>query len=258
MLPLRAISAGLGLWVRYIAADKTIIVASQRISGTALSKAKGWGRKLTAQDRGGIDPSKPMLALTFDDGPSKYTEHVLDLLERYHCRATFFVVGNRISYYPGSVKRAYQMGCEIGGHTWDHKQLTRLSESQIRQELCDTGTAIRQVTGANQKIFRPPYGDVNGTVKSVSAELGLAMINWNVDTLDWKTKNADAVYNAIMKDAANKSIILCHDLHGTTVEAMDRVIPALLAKGYQLVTVSELMQYSGKTLQPGVLYTSGN
>ncbi|MDR1116919.1 MAG: polysaccharide deacetylase family protein [Oscillospiraceae bacterium] len=206
---------------------------------------------------GNIDPSKPMVALTFDDGPSKYTAHVLDLLEQYNCRATFFVVGNIVSNRSEVVARAYDMGCEIGGHSWSHRNLSKLSEDDIRQELNDTSNAIEAATGVQPKFFRPPYGAVNKSVKSVSADLGQAIINWSVDTLDWKTKNSGAVYNAIMKDTTNKAIILLHDLHKTTAEAMDRVIPALLEKGYQLVTVSELMEYSDKTMQAGVVYNSG-
>jgi peptidoglycan/xylan/chitin deacetylase (PgdA/CDA1 family) len=204
-----------------------------------------------------IDPLKPMLALTFDDGPSKYTNQLLDMVEKYDARVTFCVVGNAIGHRSDVVARAYNMGNEIIGHTWDHLNLTKLTTDQIRDEILSTNKAIEAAAGAAPKLFRPPYGAVNADVKNISAELGYSMIYWSVDTLDWKTKNANAVYNAIMKDAKDRAIILCHDLHGTTVEAMERVIPALIEQGYQLVTVSELMEYSNIEFEPGEVYYKG-
>jgi peptidoglycan/xylan/chitin deacetylase (PgdA/CDA1 family) len=204
-----------------------------------------------------IDPSKPMLALTFDDGPSKYTDQLLDIVEKYNVRVTFCVIGNAIEHRQSVVARAYNMGNEVIGHTWDHRNLTKLTDEEIKQELLSTSNAIKAATGSAPKLFRPPYGAVNASVKKVSAELGYSLIYWSVDTLDWKTKNANAVYNAIMKDAKNRAIILCHDLHKTTVEAMERVIPALIEKGYQLVTVSELMEYSNIEFEPGNVYYKG-
>jgi len=106
-------------------------------------------------------------------------------------------------------------------------------------------------------MYRPPYGATSGTLKNVSADLGYALINWSVDPMDWDTRNADKVYNAIMADTGNCAIVLSHDLYGSTADAMERVIPELISKGYQLVTVSELMYYSGKTLEAGVVYYNG-
>jgi peptidoglycan/xylan/chitin deacetylase (PgdA/CDA1 family) len=206
---------------------------------------------------GTIDPAKPMVALTFDDGPSPYTSHVLDLLEQYNCSATFFVVGNVVNARKDVVRRAYNMGCEIGGHSWSHRDLTKISEEDVRQELTKTSNAVQDITGTAPKFYRPPYGAVNSQVKSISADMGLPLICWSVDTRDWKTRNADAVYNSVMNETKDRSIVLVHDLHKTTADAMDRVIPALLDKGYQLVTVSQLMEYSGKTLEPGVVCNSG-
>ena len=206
---------------------------------------------------GDIDPSKPMVALTFDDGPSRYTSHVLDILEKYNARATFCVIGNLVDARRDTVRRAYDLGCEIIGHSWDHRNLSKLSVEEIKTEINDTSAIIESVTGVSPRLFRPPYGAVSNTLKSVSAELGYAMINWNVDPMDWDTKNADKVYNAIMADTGNKAIVLSHDLYGSTADAMERVVPELISKGYQLVTVSELMYYSNKTLEAGVVYYSG-
>ncbi|MCL1952834.1 MAG: polysaccharide deacetylase family protein, partial [Oscillospiraceae bacterium] len=205
-----------------------------------------------------IDPSKPMIALTFDDGPSKYTPQILDILERYGCRATFCVVGNLVDARKDTVKRASDLGCEVIGHSWDHRDLSKLSAEEIKEELNDTSAVIESATGVSPRMYRPPYGAVGGAVKSTSAQLGYAMIHWSVDPEDWKTRNADAVYSAVMGHANDRAIILSHDLYGSTVDAYARIIPELLFKGYQLVTVSELMYYSGITLEAGVVYYSGN
>ena len=207
--------------------------------------------------RGDIDPSGLMVALTFDDGPSKYTAQILSILEKYNVRATFCVVGNLVNARKDTVKRASDLGCEIIGHSWDHRNLSKLSADEIRKEILDTNAVIESVTGVATRMFRPPYGAVSSTMKSVSAELGYAMINWSVDPLDWQTRNAEKVYNAIMADTGNRAIVLSHDLYGTTADAMERVIPELISRGYQLVTVSELMYYSNKTLEAGVIYHNG-
>ena len=204
-----------------------------------------------------IDPSKPMIALTFDDGPSQYTSRILDTLEQYGARATFCHVGNLINARKETVLRAFNMGCEIIGHSWDHRNLTKLSESEIRKEILDTYNAIEAITGDAPQLYRPPYGSVNDTVKAVSRELGFAMITWSVDPEDWKTKNADAVYSAVMSHIKNKAIVLSHDLYRTTAEAYERIFPELIAQGYQLVTVSELLSYTYDTLKPGAVYSKG-
>jgi peptidoglycan/xylan/chitin deacetylase (PgdA/CDA1 family) len=201
-----------------------------------------------------IDPDKPMIALTFDDGPSKATSRILNLLKENGGKATFCVLGNRVREYKKPIKRATAMGCQIIGHSWDHKDLTKLSKSEIRTELTDTANAIEKACGIRPVMYRPPYGAVNDTVKSVSKDLGLSMINWNIDTLDWKTKNANAIYKAVMKDVSDGDIILCHDIYSTTADAMERVIPGLVKKGYQLVTVEELLSFSKKTVKPGNVY----
>ena len=201
-----------------------------------------------------IDPTKPMIALTFDDGPSAHTETLLDYLKEYDGRATFFVVGNLIDARQNTLKRIVAEGHEVAGHSWNHRQLTMLDKKEITDQLMLTRAKIYEVTGVDTKIARPPYGAVNDEVKNVGAEVGISFFNWSVDTLDWKTKNADAVYAEVVNGARDGAIILCHDLHKTTVEAMKRAIPWLIEQGYQLVTVSELMEYSSTTVEAGKLY----
>ena len=204
-----------------------------------------------------IDPSKPMIALTFDDGPSQYTPRVLDILERYGARATFCVVGERVDAGKDAVRRASDMGCEIIGHSWSHRNLSRLKADTIQKELDDTAGAIEAAAGARPRLYRPPYGAVNQKLKDVSAALGYALVTWSVDPLDWKTRDADAVYDAVMNNASDKAIVLSHDLYETTVSAYERIIPALIDRGYQLVTVSEMMECAGKGMEAGMVYFNG-
>ena len=204
-----------------------------------------------------IDKTKPMIALTFDDGPSAHTDRLLDIFKSCGGKGTFFVVGNIIDGRADTVKRIVSDGHEIAGHSWNHRQLTSLSESDIRDQIMSTRAKIYDLTGYDAKLVRPPYGAYNDTVKAVAEGVDVSLINWSVDTLDWKYRDADTVYKAITEEAYDGAIILCHDLHKTTVDAMERAIPALLEKGYQLVTVSELLEAKGKTIEAGKVYFNG-
>ncbi len=208
----------------------------------------------TPSDKPSVDPNKPMLALTFDDGPSTYTDRLLDLLEHHGGKGTFFVLGNMIGGREDTLRRIYTEGHEIGNHSWSHRQLTTLPEKEITDEIMMTRAKIYDITGADCLIVRPPYGSYDEKVKEVGKELGVYFVNWSVDTLDWEHKDASAVYDEVMKSAKDGSIILCHDLHKTTVDAMVTVIPKLIESGYQLVTVSELMEHSKTPLEPGNMY----
>jgi peptidoglycan/xylan/chitin deacetylase (PgdA/CDA1 family) len=203
---------------------------------------------------GEIDGSRPMVALTFDDGPSRFTSRILGLLDQYGGKATFCMVGNLVESQADTVRQVVEQGSEIIGHSWDHKQLTELSADEVKQELENTKRVIYEVAGVRPSLYRPPYGAVNAQIKEVSRELGLAMINWSVDTEDWRSRDAGAVYQAVMADVKDGSIILCHDLYGSTAEAMERVIPELIARGYQLVTVSELLSFSENPVEAGSVY----
>lgn len=210
--------------------------------------------KLEVIPKSNIDPEKPMVALTFDDGPSMHTERLLDVFEEYGGSGTFFVLGYLIDGKEEILTRAVQDGHELGNHSFDHSQLTNLSDEQLTDQIMKTRALIYSATGYDTKIMRPPYGAYNEDVLRVGATLDTSFVNWSLDTLDWKTRNADAVYNSIMNTVKDGDIILCHDLHGTTVDAMERVIPALIDEGYQLVTVSQLMEYSDNELEAGKMY----
>ncbi|MBR2472099.1 MAG: polysaccharide deacetylase family protein [Clostridia bacterium] len=194
---------------------------------------------------------KKVVALTFDDGPSIHTERLLDIFAKNGGKGTFFVVGNLIDRRPDTIRRIVNEGHEIANHGWDHRQLTSLGSQDIKDQIMMTRAKIYDISGVDSTIVRPPYGSCDNSVKTVGRELGVSFVNWSVDTLDWKTKNSDSIYNEIIKCASSGSIILCHDLYKTTVDAMERVIPTLVAEGYELVTVSELL---GANLEPGKMY----
>lgn len=199
-----------------------------------------------------IDPSKPMVALTFDDGPSQYTTGILDALEKYESRATFFEVGNRVNEYSDIVLRASQLGCEIGNHSYDHASLGNASASKIRSEISGTDAKIKAIIGKKPVLLRPPYGSTGSSLKQ---NAGKPMILWSIDTLDWKSRNADKVYQSVMSSVSDGDIILMHDLYSSSRDAAKRIIPELKKRGYQLVTVSELAQYRKVKLVAGERYS---
>lgn len=200
------------------------------------------------------DAARPMIALTFDDGPSVHTERLLDLFAAYGGHGTFCVIGNRIDLLPDTVSRAVREGNELAVHSWDHCQLTRLGADKVTEEIETTRKKIQELTGKTCTVIRPTYGAVNDTLMRVAKDLDMIVVNWSVDTLDWKTRNADATYRAVMQGAEDGAIILCHDLYGETVDAMERVIPELTARGYRLVTVTELLTADARTVEAGRLY----
>ena len=199
-----------------------------------------------------IDPKKPMVALTFDDGPGPYTDRLLKCLKENNAKATFFLVGYSVERYKDTVKKAYDMGCEIGNHSWNHPQLTSLDSSALAAQISSTNRVIRSATGHDPTLLRPPYGSYNSTV---AAAAGMPLILWEVDTLDWKTRNVQSTIRSVMSNVKDGAIILMHDIHQPTVQAAEQIIPELKKKGYQLVTVSEMAKYKKKKLNNGSVYS---
>lgn len=185
------------------------------------------------------------VALTYDDGPSKHTPQILDCLERYGAKATFFVVGTGVNSYPDTIKRAYSLGMEIGNHTSTHPRLTTLSPAQISSQLNSTASAIEALTGKAPNLVRPPYGSYNNSVLSTA---NLPFILWSIDTLDWKTRNAQKTIDAVLSKVCDGDIILMHDLYLPTAQATEVIVPALIERGFDLVTVSELAARHNKEL----------
>ncbi|MEG0355340.1 MAG: polysaccharide deacetylase family protein [Lachnospiraceae bacterium] len=198
-----------------------------------------------------IDKTKPMVAITLDDGPGKRTMDLLNVLEQNGAHATFFMQGMSVANYPEALTKMKEIGCELGNHSWNHPQLTKLDPAGIQQQVGDTNAAISAVVGENATVLRPPYGAINDTVR---ASAGMPLILWSVDTLDWKTKSKDATVQSILS-AQDGDIILLHDIHDWSVDAAIEAIPQLIAKGYQLVTVSEMAEAKGTPLQNGEKYT---
>ena len=190
-----------------------------------------------------IDPSKPVVALTFDDGPKKgTTDRLLNILKKYDARATFFVVGQMVEKHPELVKQAYEQGCQIGNHSYSHPILTKLSLDDAKTEINKTSNLVYDATGDYTRIGRPPYGSLSSEIKKAS---GFEWFNWSIDTYDWKSKNADSVYQRIMSNVGNYDVILMHDLYDSTIDAVERAIPELVEKGYQFVTMKELIELKG-------------
>ena len=189
-----------------------------------------------------IDPNQPMVALTFDDGPTrKYTEAILDCLKENQASATFFVLGSRADDCPDLLQRMVLEGNEIGNHTFSHKQLTTLSKANIEEEIIATQESIHNVTNLYPGIIRPPYGSKNDTVMECAR--GKRIVTWTIDTEDWRSKNAEAIVNKVIKDVKDGDIILMHDLYASSAEAVMILVPKLQEMGFQLVTVSELYEY---------------
>ncbi|MFV0363191.1 MAG: polysaccharide deacetylase family protein [Suipraeoptans sp.] len=221
--------------------------------GSILYKTDDDGKIVSAEAQG-IDPNKPMVALTYDDGPGDRTEELLNTLEQFGAKATFFMLGNRITGREGTVKRMYDLGCELGNHSYDHPQLTNLSPDQIQAQINSTNNLITNASGGHSAtVIRPPYGAIDDTVKQY---VNLPMILWNVDTLDWKTKKLQATVDEVMRTIQDGNIILMHDIHGSTVDASKILIPRLIEQGYQLVTVTEMATAKGISLVAGEKYTN--
>ena len=198
---------------------------------------------------GSYDPSKvrPMLALTFDDGPGEYTDELLDCLEQNNAHATFFMLGQNVSSYPDAPKRMLELGCEIGSHSWDHTQLTTIDLDAVAKQFSDTDDALIQACGQAASVARAPYGDGNSDIYNT---VNKPFFMWSLDTEDWKLLDADADYSAVMNgDLTDGTIILMHDIHEPSVKAALRLIPDLIAQGYKLVTVSEMAEAKNVTLQ---------
>lgn len=200
-----------------------------------------------------VDPNKPMIALTFDDGPRPdVTDRILDRLGEVGGRATFFVLGNRAGSYPDTLAREYAEGHMVASHTYSHKSLPKCDEGEFSQQVQGADEAIGAILPGQPKALRPPYGAYDDTTRE---KVPHPLIMWSVDTLDWKSRNADAVIRAVRQNVRDGDIVLMHDIHPTTADACDTLI-AELAKDYQLVTVEELYRAKGIPLEAGKVYFS--
>lgn len=233
--------------------SKRLVYTVRAVAANSISSYNKTG-KMVFNPSKKIDPSKPMIALTYDDGPhTPVTNRILDALEKVGGRATFFVVGDRVSSRVEVMKRASAMGCSIQNHSWDHPNLTKLSAAKIQNQIDSCDKAIKKAIGISPTLMRPVGGAVNDTVRKAVVH---PMILWSIDTLDWKNRNASSVYNNVIGKVRDGDIVLMHDLYTSTAEASEKIIPKLVDQGYQLVTVEELAYYKGYSLSTGKTYSS--
>lgn len=201
-----------------------------------------------------IDPEKPMVALTYDDGPGLEAEdRILTCLENNNVVATFFYQGMFISGREDKIQRAKKIGCEIGHHTWNHPVLTSLTDAEASAQITNTNNAIFAACGSYPTVFRPSYGVTSDKINTMS---GMPVIMWSVDTLDWESRDGQKVFDHV-KSIGNLDghIVLMHSIHNSTADATEMMVPWLKAQGYQLVTVTELIKYkTGADPVPGRSY----
>lgn len=206
-----------------------------------------------------------LIALTFDDGPSATsTNRILDTLEKNGSVATFFVVGYNIEKNISTIKRAHSIGCEIGNHSQGHKNLMKCSDAEIRYQVDTPNKLLKDLAGIDVKVFRAPGGNFDGIEKKI----GMPLIQWNIDTLDWKNKDASnenrteeqrnaalkKIADEVVNNASRGDIVLMHDIYGFTADLCEIIVPALKEKGFKLVTVSEMYEVYGEELKNGKVY----
>lgn len=178
------------------------------------------------------------VALTFDDGPSKYTEELLQILKEYNASATFFVVGSRIQKYGDVIEKIKEDGHQIGSHGINHEDFTKVSTEELKNILEETKNLLEQ-HGITQTLVRPPYGSINKTVRE---NIGYPIILWSIDTRDWEHRDSEKGAQIIIEDIESGSIILMHDLYQSTIEMVRKVLPILKEQGYEFVTVEQLFE----------------
>lgn len=223
-------------------------------NGTTYIKVKSKYTNKVAKLKVTVKKTK-YIAFTFDDGPGDYTNKLLNALDKYQSKATFFVLGNRVNTYKKQIKHAYDLGMEIGSHTWAHKNLITLSKAAVKSEITKTRDEVKKIIGETPTLLRPPYGNFN---KNVSKNAGVPMIYWSVDTEDWKHRNVKYISKYILNHSHDGEIILLHDIHSTSVDGFIKALPQLKKKGFELVTVSDLYAIKGKKLKNGVMYYGPN
>ena len=219
-----------------------------------------------------IDPNQKMVAFTFDDGPrDSLTDAVLDVCEQYNVRVTFFIKGAYIYGHEVQLKRMLALGCEIGNHTWDHTDVEKLSADEMREQIESVNNKLIELFGYEPKCFRPPYisygakgSDTRNTLIGIMQAHGMAVINHTRSTHDtYDDYTEDMIYKRMIAaydegHALHNSIILCHDKTNKTVNAFRRAVPVLLADGYQLVTVYELLSCSPDGFHAGWIYSKAD
>ena len=202
-------------------------------------------------------PKDKAVALTFDDGPSRDNDGtILETLQANGAHATFFVLGNRARVDGDIMQMITGAGCEIASHSWDHPQLSKLKWTKVKSQIDRTDKIVAKLlNGYEISLLRPPYGSISKTMRK---KIKKPMILWSLDTEDWKSRNAKKVFNRVKKEVKDGDIILMHDIHPETAQAVKKIVPWLSEQGYDMLTVSELMARKGKKLEAGKAYLDAN
>ena len=195
---------------------------------------------------------KKLIAFTFDDGPNnKTTSRLLDGLGEYNAKVTFFVLGSRVENNKEVLKKAYEEGNQIGSHTYNHLNLFLLNDEEILSEVNATNSVVEEVIGVRPNLLRPPYGNINDHIKSLA---NMHIINWNVDTEDWKLKDRNLIKDKIIADAHDGAIVLLHDIYTESVEGALLAMKELEKENYAFVTIEEMVQLRGVNLDYDTTY----
>ncbi|MFJ5788482.1 polysaccharide deacetylase family protein [Lysinibacillus sp. NPDC097162] len=198
-----------------------------------------------------LDPDGKYIALTFDDGPSsKVTPRVLQTLKQHDAKATFFMLGNRVEMYPHIAAQVAAEGHEIANHTFSHPNLKKMTHKEMIEEIDKTNNIIEMATGITSTLFRPPYGVYNQDILNYTASNNYTTILWSVDSLDWKNRNPTTIKKEILSNVTNRSVVLMHDIHTATAEALPELLMTLKKDGYEFVTVSELLTLQEEKVDP--------
>ena len=203
------------------------------------------------EDGSVINTNKKLVAITFDDGPGPYTNKLLDILNANKAHATFFMLGNNLEKYRSVVLNVYNSGNEIGYHSYAHTNFKRQDIATIKSDLDQSNAILKNITGTTFSLIRPPYGSLNSEIKE---ELDASFILWSVDTEHWRHKDSEYLLNYVLENIYAGAIILFHDIHATSVDAMAKILPYLYVEGYQVVTVSDLAKNYNVTLEPHKAY----
>lgn len=189
-----------------------------------------------------VETPEKVIAISFDAAyGDQYTLEILDILDKYNVKTTFFLVGFWIDKYPDVLEEIHRRGHEIGNHSSTHPQMSKLTESEIIKELSATGDKIKAVTGKNPILFRPPFGDYNNRLIETARDLGYYTIQWDVDSLDWKEFGVDPVVDRVLGRVSNGSIVLFHNNAKYVTQFLPRILDGLTAEGYSIVPVSKLI-----------------
>ena len=198
-----------------------------------------------------IDPNLPLIALTFDDGPNNNTIKVLNILKKYNVKATFFILGQNIENHENIILKMKELNMQIGNHMYTHKLIKNLKEKEMIEEINLTDNKIKNITNQTPTIIRPSYGSYN---QKLTNNINRPIITWNIDTLDWKYHNSKKIYQTVINKVKDGDIILMHDIYTATANSLELIIPELLQKGFQLVTINDLFQYKNIPKEKGKVY----